>query len=82
MRRVSLASFLCVILGQFDAMQVEPDVAECIVETTEERRTRDLGATCPHCGRAVVVPGLTSRGERPLAECDPCDLYFEVGRRV
>jgi transcription elongation factor Elf1 len=82
MRRVSLASFLFVFLSQFDAMQVEPDVAECIVESTEQRRTNDLGVTCPHCGRAVVVPGVTARGETPLAECDPCDLYFEVGRNV
>jgi hypothetical protein len=46
-RRVSIASFLSVILGQFDAIQVESTVTECIAEIGEERRTRELAATCP-----------------------------------
>jgi len=33
---------------------------------------------CPFCRRAVPYPGRLEGGEWPLAECDSCDLYFEV----
>lgn len=33
---------------------------------------------CPFCRRAVPYSGRLEGGQWPLAECDRCDLYFEV----
>jgi hypothetical protein len=78
MSHAFLAGFLFAVLGQVDATSAGSTVAEVIAEGTDERRPRGLAVNCPHCGRAVVAPSPTPRGEIPLAECDPCDLYFEV----
>jgi hypothetical protein len=33
---------------------------------------------CPLCRRPVPRPGVCADGSRPMAECIPCDLYFEA----
>jgi hypothetical protein len=33
---------------------------------------------CPFCRRVVPYPGRLENGEWPLAECDRCDLLFEI----
>ena len=32
---------------------------------------------CPSCGRAVPYPGRCRDGSVALAECLPCDVYFD-----
>lgn len=34
---------------------------------------------CPFCRRPVPRPGDCPDGSRPMAECLPCDLYFDFG---
>ena len=33
---------------------------------------------CPHCGQSVPFPAATKDGDLSLAECDDCDIYFDV----
>jgi hypothetical protein len=36
-----------------------------------------LAVDCPFCGRSCRLPG--GPGElSPMAECDPCDVYFDL----
>ena len=42
------------------------------------RRPTAILAICPRCGRSVPFPVRTRRGALTLAECDDCDIYFEV----
>ncbi len=37
-----------------------------------------LVVDCPFCGRTVLYPGLAGDGARLLAECEQCDIYFEI----
>jgi hypothetical protein len=39
--------------------------------------TQRLVVDCPHCGRSVPYPGRIEGGEQALAECVPCDVYFD-----
>lgn len=32
---------------------------------------------CPFCGHPVAYPGGNPGGEQALAECVPCDVYFD-----
>lgn len=36
-----------------------------------------LALDCPFCGHPVPYPGLVRDGATALAECDPCDVFFE-----
>ena len=36
-----------------------------------------LALDCPFCGRPVAYPGHGKGGERVMAECDHCDVYFD-----
>ena len=33
---------------------------------------------CPFCGRVIPYPGLAGDGSPAMAECDPCDVYFDA----
>jgi hypothetical protein len=33
---------------------------------------------CPHCGQSVPYPSRARDGSLTLAECDDCDIYFDV----
>lgn len=37
-----------------------------------------LQLDCPFCGRPVAYPGTAADGSIALAECDRCDVDFEV----
>jgi transcription elongation factor Elf1 len=43
-----------------------------------DERDVDGGVICPLCGRSVPAPIVVRSGARALAECEECDLYFEV----
>jgi hypothetical protein len=36
-----------------------------------------LVVACPFCGRPVPYPGSAAAGSEPMAECEPCDVYFD-----
>lgn len=37
-----------------------------------------LAVICPFCRDTVPYPGSARDGALPLAECDACDVYFEI----
>jgi hypothetical protein len=59
------------------ALQTPIDLAPASAPALPRRPTAIL-AICPRCGRSVPFPVRTRRGALTLAECDDCDLYFEV----
>ena len=40
----------------------------------------ELVLDCPFCRRPVPYPGPAGDGSETLAECDRCDVYFDVRR--
>jgi hypothetical protein len=49
-------------------------------DTSDDLEPEDVrpAVECPFCRQAVPYPGRLGNGEWPLAECDRCDLYFEI----
>jgi hypothetical protein len=37
----------------------------------------ELVLDCPFCRRPVPYPGPAGDGSAAMAECDPCDVYFD-----
>jgi hypothetical protein len=51
-----------------------------LVEPDEEPVAEEvrLVVPCPFCGDQVPYPGRTRDGSHALAECQGCDIYFDV----
>jgi hypothetical protein len=74
------ATFTGLVLGLASLQEASQPLAVAAIgiDLGDDQSLGVVLVTCPHCSRMALRPALARRGKILMAECDRCDMYFDL----